>query len=404
MKIDSITVLRKIFLYKYELYIDCLQIFQKVKHGAVRVEWLLGFLLFVITVFSPPPLYCRVIHVPEDFVSVQEAIDESHHGDTVLLAPGTYYENVRMKDGITLEGEDAELTILADSGQGPPNPVVELSCDCTLKNLTVTGARGAGVGHAVVVLSGNPRVIDNIIRDNSYTGLGIHSEVNKVKAFVTGNRIYGNGGAGITNLGSGVNNTIINNSVYGNNNLGVVALDNGTMFLKNNRIRGNGVGVVSKTGGKAYIEGNTIEGNKVVGVVVKEKAFAEIRKNWIRKNGTPGINVDNSTANVYESSITGNGTIGVYYKNKSKGIMKGNIMTSAIPNILIVQDSELRLVRNKILGSPGMKNTVSVKNSKVYFKDNKLVGGIKFDKVSTVNISKPPPKKKRFVSGCISLF
>jgi len=390
MKINITILWGKVFASSNKLYLYFLQSLTAIKQHAIKTKPYLVILFFAIMVFSPSYLYCRIIHVPKDFEGIQEGIDESHPGDTILVAPGTYYENVRMKDGITLEGEDVELTIIADSGQGPPNPVVELSCDCTLTNLTVTGARGAGVGHAVVVLSGNPRIINNVIRDNNYTGLGIHAEVNKVRAYVMGNRIYGNGGAGITNLGSGVNNLIINNFVYANNNLGVVVLDNGTMRLRNNRIRGNGVGV--------------IENNKVVGIVVKEKAFAEIRKNWIRKNGTPGINVDNSTANVYENSITGNGTIGVYYKNKSKGIMKGNVMTSVIPNILIVQDSELKLVRNKILGSPGMKNTVSVKNSKVIFKNNKLVGGIKVDNVSTVNITKPPPKKKSFFEGCISLF
>jgi len=308
-----------------------------------------------------------------------------------------------MKDGVTLEGVDVENTIIADSGQGPPNPVLELSCDCTIKNLTITGARGAGVGHAVVVLKGSPRVLNNIIRDNNYTGLGIHSEVTKIKAFVKGNKIYGNGGAGISNLGSAVDNLIINNFVYGNNNLGVVSLDNATIRLRNNDIRNNGVGVVSKTGGKAYIEGNTIEHNKTVGIVVKEKAFAEIKKNWLRKNGTPGINVDNGTANVFENSITNNGTIGVYYKNRSKGIMRGNVMTSVIPNILIIQDSEVIIERNKILGAPGMKNTVSVKNSKVEFKNNEIVGGIKYDESSVVKISKPPEKKTSGF-GCLSFF
>ncbi len=364
----------------------------------------LGFCLVLLVLIACfiPAAYGRVIHIPKDYDTVQEGIDESEEGDTVLVSPGTYYENIRMKDGITLEGVDVETTILADDGEGPPDPIVELSCSCTLKNLTITGARGAGVGHAVVVLKGNPKVLNNVIKDNNYTGLGIHSEVDQVRAYVEGNRIYGNGGAGMSNLGSGVDNLIVNNYIYNNNNLGVVALDSGTIRLKNNEIRGNGVGVVSKTGGKAYIEDNLIENNKTVGIVVKEKAFAEITHNRLIKNGTPGMNVDNGTANLYKNEIRDNGTIGIYYKNKSKGLLEDNEISGIIPNLIIVQDSELTLNKNKIFGSPGMKNTITIKKSKVTFSNNEIVGGVKTDEDSKIEVTKKPGKGLGF--GCLGLF
>lgn len=359
-------------------------------------------IVFCLVALLPNFVQCRTIHIPKDYETIQEGIDEAKKGDTIFVSNGNYYENLRMKDGLILEGQDSELTIITDSGQGPPNPVVQLSCNCTLKNVTVTGARGAGIGHAVVVLGGNPRILNNIIRDNNYTGIGIHSEVDKVSAYIRGNKIYANGGAGISSLGSSVDSIILNNHIYANNNLGVVVLDNATMRVRNNEIRENGVGIVSKTGGKAYVEKNIIEGNKTVGIVVKEKAFAQVDDNELIKNGTPGINVDNATANLFNNRIRGNGTIGIYYKNKSKGIIDENEITSLIPNLILIHDSELSIKNNKIIGSEGIENTITIKNSKVEFENNRVVGGIKTDEVTKIKLSKP--YKKISGTGCLSFF
>jgi hypothetical protein len=39
----------------------------------------------------------RVLRVPADFPKVQTAIDSAKEGDTVLVAPGRYYENLVFK-------------------------------------------------------------------------------------------------------------------------------------------------------------------------------------------------------------------------------------------------------------------------------------------------------------------
>jgi len=357
-------------------------------------------LLIVILLCLRTTVFCATIHVPKNFGTIQDAIDEAEKGDTIIVAAGMYYENIRMKDGLTLEGADVENTIISDSGMGAPRPIVELSCDCTLKGFTITGARGAGLGHAVVVLSGSPKILNNIIRGNSYTAIGIHSQINKVNVRISGNIIYGNGGAGVSSLGVAVKIDVINNKIYGNNNLGVVALDGSTMFVKRNEIRENGVGIVAKTGGKAYVENNIIDNNKTVGVVVKEKGFVELRSNKLTRNGTPGINVDNSTANLYDNDIIENGTIGIYYKNKSKGIIEENEISSIIPGLMIIYDSELKINRNRIIGSAGIKNTITIKNSKVEFGENKLVGGINADDSTSIKLYNPP-RKVGF--GCLGL-
>ena len=48
------------------------------------------------------PAAAAIIHVPADQPTIQTAIDQAVAGDTVLVAPGTYFENITMKSGVVV--------------------------------------------------------------------------------------------------------------------------------------------------------------------------------------------------------------------------------------------------------------------------------------------------------------
>src|SRR5947199_10128278 len=55
------------------------------------------------------------LHVPSDIPTIQGAIDASANGDIVLIAPGTYYENVNFKGrAITVTSEQGPQVTIID--------------------------------------------------------------------------------------------------------------------------------------------------------------------------------------------------------------------------------------------------------------------------------------------------
>ena len=107
-----------------------------------------------------------------DAPSIQAGIDSAAVGDTVLVGSGTYHEAIDFlgKDVVVKSSSGPEVTILDGSGLG--RYVVSILShegrSAVLEGLTVTGG-----GLGVAIFQANPSIIDNIVRDNQGTSLGI---------------------------------------------------------------------------------------------------------------------------------------------------------------------------------------------------------------------------------------
>ena len=147
----------------------------------------LPFLLFLICAsFSS----AKIIHVPGDHNTIQEAIENASDGDTIIVAEGTYKENLNfMGKGITLaslflmDEEPSHIAATIIDGSSPTNPdtasviyIPEGSGLMTeICGLTITGGSGTIIddngeiirlGGGIYIEGANGLIKNNIIEDN----------------------------------------------------------------------------------------------------------------------------------------------------------------------------------------------------------------------------------------------
>src|SRR5207253_3000149 len=72
----------------------------------------LGVLVWLLSV---PYVSAAILRVPRSYATIQAGIAAASAGDTVLVAPGVYFENVTIKPGVHLQGEPGAIL---DGSQG----------------------------------------------------------------------------------------------------------------------------------------------------------------------------------------------------------------------------------------------------------------------------------------------
>jgi hypothetical protein len=248
-----------------------------------RLVW-----LFVVLA-SGSLVRAAVISVPADQPTIQDAIDVAQNGDTVLVAPGTYPENINFSGKeITVKSSNGNKVTIIDGGHN--NSVVTFSSGegrkAALHGFTVQNGEANGAtdfeGGGISISNASPTVTGNIVKHNNAVNGGGGIAVQFSSALVQGNLVENNsqtpgysggtGGGGIAVNGTGsaqiVGNTIQNNSWASSNGGGIVLLAAGTPTLKNNIIDGNvadsegeGGGILIESESNAVIVQNLIYNN-----------------------------------------------------------------------------------------------------------------------------------------------
>ncbi|MBS3765404.1 right-handed parallel beta-helix repeat-containing protein [Candidatus Bipolaricaulota bacterium] len=151
--------------------------------------------------------------VPEDFQSIQAALDAASSGDTILVAQGTYEENITItKDNITLKATgESEFTVL----KGTVN--IEAAFGTVIDGLTITGP-----GHGISV-RGDCRgdgptltVKNSLITGNGKNGIDFSQDVIYQGVTISNCKIGKNGSNGVNLAGTGEDISILNNNISNN--------------------------------------------------------------------------------------------------------------------------------------------------------------------------------------------
>ncbi|MBI1831515.1 MAG: right-handed parallel beta-helix repeat-containing protein [Planctomycetes bacterium] len=314
------------------------------------------------------------LHVPRDFKTIQAALDAAKPGDTVLVEPGTYREQVRLKERVTLKsaGDDApaklglkraDATIIEHAGANAKGPAVLMAEGSVLDGFRVTRAgafdqkeydlhyatsgellpdeRGAvGVKGAVpaLVLPGVTATVQFcIVHDNGQAGIGCSGKGNHSRIYK--NIVYRNMGGGIgsadgasptieanvcfNNLRGGIGNrnskaVILNNESFDNVRAGIGIREGATPIVRGNKCYNNrraGIGV-RMAGTNPIIEDNDCFGNEMAGIGSRDGAAPIIRNNRCYKNQMAGIGSRDGAKGIIESNNC--------YENEMAGIGSRN--------------------------------------------------------------------------------
>jgi hypothetical protein len=177
--------------------------------------------------FSPGAVSSRTILVPGDYSSIQSAIVAASPGDTVLVGPGLYDENLDTQGKfLTLIGEAGAAATVVDGGRR--GSVLRLTGGGTVQGFTLRNGQDQYTGGGILVAGYSPsRIRQNIIADNiagyfvdSGAGGGIYIYVQTRGVVIEQNTIRdnyaGDSGGGIYDTAVPPANVIQDNVISGN--------------------------------------------------------------------------------------------------------------------------------------------------------------------------------------------
>ncbi len=314
-------------------------------------------------------LYAQTISVPSDYATIQEAINASSNGDTVLVSDGTYAGSGN--DNITLNGKEIVVKSLngpdqciidgssaGDYAAGFVSGYVPVSNDAVIEGFTIENFNLMGVyifGSSPVIKKNRIRNCNiaiscsggsrSIILDNEIAGGGnldlASSRVQLINNLITGNTVTGTK-AGIIRCSSNDTSYIANNVIR--ENLGcAIYLDNAhDVQIMGNEINGNVLGNLTTFQFREYDDFNRpfqlyTKFEQVGGAIyVNGKSSADIRNNLIINNQaghTAGIFCEEGS----EAAIVNNTLL-------NNASFTGGSITTLNPSSVIM---------NNIIASPG---------------------------------------------------
>jgi hypothetical protein len=199
--------------------------------------------------------YAATIAVPADQPTIQAAINASKNGDVILVAPGTYFENINFQGkAISVKSSGGAKVTIIDGGHA--NSVVTFNSGEGLKSVlhgfTIQNGTAGLEGGGVYIDNASPTITGNLITNNTACNGGAGIAVVFSSAFVQANTVTNNsqsgcsggvGGGGIEVGGAGAAqifaNVVENNSWSTAAGGGISLFAAGTPTLKNNYIRAN---------------------------------------------------------------------------------------------------------------------------------------------------------------------
>ncbi|MCD6447637.1 MAG: right-handed parallel beta-helix repeat-containing protein, partial [Thermoplasmata archaeon] len=281
---------------------------------------------------------------PNNYTSIQDAINAASDGDTIFVYAGTYYENIIINKSITLIGENRNTTIIDGNNAG--NVVNITANNVTIQGFTIRNS-GSHWPHAgIKIWYTNNVIIHNCnISNNDRCGITIDNSRNiSILSCDIGNNYHG------IVFDSSNKNSIYNCSIIGNNEGGIYLFFSYNNSIFHCNVSNNEVGI-----GLAESSNNSI-------------SHCKIHENWIgmygwysNHNAIINNTVNNNTFTKfitfpYLMWLYNNMGIGIYLYDSHDNLVSNNTVTNNVAG-LFFQDSANNIIsyntiqRNTWVGS-----------------------------------------------------
>lgn len=289
------------------------------------------------------------INVPGDKPTIQSAIQAASDGDTIVVAPGTYYENLDFQGkNVTVESAKGPAVTLIDGGN--QGPAVSFASSegrgAVLKGFTIQHGISTFTsqysGGGIYIYRASPTIKNNTISHNTAGSAGAGIYLNVGTPLIQGNVIaynsqisgwsggIGGGGISVGNASGAMilNNTIEYNSWLGGSGGGITLWAAGTPTIANNKIIHN----------SSYSDGGGLYSVNDSGAALVQNVFASNTSGGNGNElyisppyGTPGPELTNNTI----ASSAGHGyalylggydqTVGIFNSVVRTGLNEGGI-------------------------------------------------------------------------------
>ncbi|MCI2436782.1 right-handed parallel beta-helix repeat-containing protein [Candidatus Acetothermia bacterium] len=301
-------------------------------------------LVLVGVVLVAGAVLAKEIKVPDEFKTIQEALNTAEPGDVILIAGGDYTENLLITKSVTLQGAAGRDFVSVIGNGVVPTVVISKAQNVVISGVTVTNGRNG------IEMADSSLTLSNVVlKKNIRRGLSAERSVVEIKdseVLETQPDAEGFQGSGIR-VTDHSKVTITNVTVSDNARVGVTVSDSSEATITSSRVLGTkpnasgayGWGIDVSVNSKATIRENTVSGNTAVGIGIGENSQAVIESNQITDQKPDGSGIRGygiliqlgSKAEIRNNTLTKNTDKAILATERTEVLINGNQVTDTQP-------------------------------------------------------------------------
>ena len=265
-------------------------------------------------------LTIAAIYVPDDYPTIQDAVNAASDGDTIIVRDGTYTENVKVYKRLTIQSENCAENCIVQAANSSDYVFEVLENYVNISGLTVEGANGTsgiylgGVSHCN---------ISNNKASNNHFGIYLYNSSNNSLA---SNIAYANDDTGII-LSSSRNNILTKNIIYNNRWNGICLYNSSNNSLASNIAYDTNNGIILDESSSNTLTHNTAYNNGDTGIILVYSSSNMLINNTVDNNTHNGIWLDNSSDNTLTCNIANSNNWGIVLYTSCDNALKDNTMS-----------------------------------------------------------------------------